>query len=449
MKKYRSWINKMDVGTDKDILGAPSKFREVQKKGPGRPKVNKALVIKNLKAKNAIGGPRYTKAQIARMMKCTPRTINRIYNEAMKNGELKPEDFEKKAIGVVEADFESECFRARGLSFREWLGTKFKLETQAQSYFNFCARIWEKVWDKCDLVEFADMDSNLGDQMCLKFVTEFQDDKTRMRSRLKKIRFLIRFLRRRDLNDNHLTMNTSRHPRAKRKIPEISQSNFGILYTECEEIVRARLGNEAVNDLRLKIVTQMRTGDKKDEREFYGIRKGTKTKSYLNMVNVNEYQFHVYAKKAEEWDIIWMPKGVRESLFNRHEGLDKGDLVITTSKGKLLKAWGDATEKVLDTRLILHDTRKISLTWLYVMGVPLEVATQLNVGWKDLSTAHSHYIEIKKMLRKSYRAEYKANIPDWFKEGLEDFTGFEAVIEGRDSSALGAIQGTSHFTGAR
>ena len=58
----------MDIGTDKDILGTPSKFREVKKKGPGRPKVNKALVIKNLKAKNAIGGPRYTKAQIARMM---------------------------------------------------------------------------------------------------------------------------------------------------------------------------------------------------------------------------------------------------------------------------------------------------------------------------------------------------------------------------------------------
>lgn len=62
------------------------------------------------------------------------------------------------------------------------------------------------------------------------------------------------------------------------------------------------------------------------------------------------------------------------------------------------------------------------------MGVPLEVATMLNVGWKSLDTAQSHYIDIKRVLRKSFRVEYQKNIPDWFKEGLDDFTGFEAVI---------------------
>lgn len=437
----------MEKGTDREILGKGSKYREPAKKRGGKKKINRDLVLRNLKAKDSTGLPRYTHAQIARMMKCKPRSINRIYNEFLDNGDLKASDFDVKAIGVVEADFESECYRARGMSFRDWLRTKFKNPSQATSHFNFSSRVWENIWDKCDLLEFADSSSHLGDQMALKFVTEFQEDAGRMRRRLKMIRFLIRFLKRGDLNDNHLTMSNSKHPRSKRRIPEISQTNFPALYTQCEDYVRARLGNEAILDLRVKIVTQMRTGDAKDQREFYGIQKGTETKTYLQMVTPDEYQFHVYAKKSEEWDVIWMPKAVKIPLFERWTKLERGDRIVKTSKQKLLDAWGDATEEILGRRLILHDLRKISLTWLYVCGVPLEVATQLNVGWKDLSTAHAHYIDIKRVLRKSYRAEYRENIPDWFKEGLDDFTGFEAVIEGRGSSSLGAIQGTGHYGG--
>ena len=62
------------------------------------------------------------------------------------------------------------------------------------------------------------------------------------------------------------------------------------------------------------------------------------------------------------------------------------------------------------------------------MGVPLEVAVNLNVGWKDTNTALSNYLDVKKVLRKSKRTAYRENIPEWFKEGLDDFTGFEAVI---------------------
>lgn len=437
----------MDKGTNEERLGRGSRYREPIKKKAGRPKINRDLVIRNLKAKDATGGPRYTKAQVARLMGCTPKTINRIYNEALESGALKKSDFDKKAIGVVEADFDSECLRAKGLSFREWLGTRFQETSSANTNFNFCAKIWEGVFDKCDLLVLADQTNHLGDQMALKFVTTFQDDKARMRARLKMIRFLFRFLGRGDLNDKHLKMSNSKHPRSIRKVPEISLTNFPILYTKCEDLIRSRLGNEAILDLRIKIVTQMRTGTNKSEREFYGMRKGTETKSYLSMVTPNEYQFHIFAKKSEEWDVIWMPKAVKEALFERYQKLDRGDQVAQTPVKKLRDTWGDVTENVLERRLILHDTRKISLTWLYVMGVPLEVATQLNVGWKDLSTAHSHYIDIKRVLRKSYRVEYQKNIPEWFKEGLEDFTGFEAVIGDSGSSALGAIQGTTHFGG--
>lgn len=434
----------MVKGTNKEILGKKGNLKEASTGRAGRPKVNRELAIRNLNAKDAMGNPRYTKAQVARMMGCTSKTMNRIYNEAKEKG-LLTRDEKDKAIGVVEADFEAECLRAREISFRGWLETKFKTKAGANTKFNFCSKIWENVFDKCDLLEVADATSPLGDQIALKFVTTFQEDRERMRDRLKSIRYLFRFLRRQDLCDAHLSMSNTKHPRSKRRIPEISLTNFPHLYNECENRIRDELGNEAVLDIRIKLVTQMRTGDKKDEREFYGIQKGTLGKSYLSMVNPDEYQFHIFAKRSEEWDIIWMPDEVKKGLFERYERLNTGDQVAQTPISKLRKVWGDITEEVIGRRLILHDLRKVSLTWLYVMGVPLEVATQLNVGWLDLSTAHSHYIDIKKVLRKSFRKEYSENIPEWFKEGLEDFTGFEAVIEGSGSSALGAIQGTGHF----
>lgn len=433
------------MGTNKEILGKKSTFNEpVMDKG-GRPKVNRALVIKNLKLKDSRGLPRYTKAQIGRMMKCSSKTIRRIYNDGIETGEINPEEFSERAIGIVEADFDSECERAKGFSYREWLSTRFGNKTQAQYYFNFSSKIWHKIFDKCDLADMADINSQLADQMALKFVVTFQEDKNRMRTRLKQIRFLFKFLGRQDINDKHLSMSNSKHPRSKRRIPEISNTNFPLIYKECEDELVKVLGEDARLEMRLKIVTQMRTGSWKAEREFYGIQKGTAGKTYLSMVNADEYQFHVFAKKGEEWDVIWMPRWVKDRLWERYQTMERGEKLTKYSKARLLKAWGDITERRLGTRLILHDLRKISLTWLYTMGVPLEVATQLNVGWKDLSTAHSHYIDIKRVLRKSYRAEYRENIPDWFKEGLDDFTGFEAIVPAGGGSALGAIQGTGHF----
>lgn len=418
----------MDKGTNTDRLGRGSKYRAPVKKKAGRPKINRDLVIRNLKAKDATGGPRYTKAQIARLMNCTPKTINRIYNEALASGALKASDFEKKAIGIIEADFDSECLRAKGLSFLKWLETRFSEQSSANLYFNFNALIWEQVFEKCDLTILADQTNHLADQMAIKFVTAFQSDKPRMRSRLKKIRFLFRFLGRGDINDKHLKMSNSKHPRAVRRVQEISNTNFPLIYNKIEDRIRTILGNDAVLDLRLKIVTQMRTGTKKSEREFYGMCKGTETKSYLTMVNAEEYQFHIFAKKSEEWDVIWMPEVVRTGLFKRYNERKAGEQLASVPIKKWRDTWGDVTEDILGRRLILHDTRKISITWLYVMGVPLEVATMLNVGWKSLDTAQAHYIDIKRVLRKSFRVEYQKNIPEWFKEGLDDFTGFEAVI---------------------
>ena len=441
-------LSEMDKGTNTERLGKTSKRREPSKKKGkgGRPKVNRDLVIQYLKAKDSLGNNLYTRQQIAKMAKCDRKTVGRIYNEAVESGAIDPDE-QTKAIGIVEADFDAECQRAKGYSFYDWLTTRFDDESSATTVFNFSSLIWENLWDRCDLAQMRDDNLPLGDQMAIKFVTEFQEDKPRMRRRLKNIRFIFRFLGRQDICDQHLKMDNLKHPRPKRKLPEISSTQFPLIWNQIEDEVRARIGEEAVHDLRLKIVTQMRTGNKKAEREFYGIRKGTEAKSYLHMTSVDEYQFHVFAKKGEEWDVLWMPESVREALWEKYERTKFGESIARTPVQKLRDTFGDVTEEILGRRFILHDLRKISLTWLYVMGVPLEVATQMNVGWKDLSTAFDHYIDVKKILRKSIRAEYRENIPEWFKEGLDDFTHFEAVIDQRPGlgSAQGAIQGTSHF----
>lgn len=433
----------MAIGTNKDVLGKTSKFRDVSGKA-GRPKVNRELVIQYLKAQDQLGNNLYSKTQVSKLAKCSYKTVSRIYSEAVEEGLIVPED-ESKAIGIVEADFDSECQRAKGYSFKDWVETKFKRKSQAVTVFNFCSLVWEKLWNRCDMVQFKDDSNPLADQCAITFVTEFQEDSKRMRSRLKQIRYIFRFIGRTDVMNAHLTMSNSKHPRAKRRVPHISEIEFGIRYAEMEEELRSRLGNEAVLDLRLKIATQMRTGDLKDERELWGIKKGMTSRTYLNMRSPDEYQFHVFAKKGEEWDVIWMPREVKDALWERYQKLDYGDQVAISHEQKLRDAWGDISEETLGFRLNLHDCRKISLTWLYVMGVPLEVATMMNVGWKDLSTAHGHYLEIKSFLRGSVREQYRANIPAWFKEGLDDFVGFEAMIPQGQSSALGAIQGTGVF----
>lgn len=72
--------------------------------------------------------------------------------------------------------------------------------------------------------------------------------------------------------------------------------------------------------------------------------------------------------------------------------------------------------------MIPHDLRKTSITWLFVCGIPLELAVDINVGWKDLRPQKGHYLQTRDLLKKTARAEYSASIPDWYKEGLEEYT---------------------------
>lgn len=430
----------MAIGTDAEILGSPSKKRESNGK-VGRKKINRELVMRNMKLKDNFGLPTYTDGQLAKMAGCTKRTIRNIRSELIEAGELESDESIKRSMGLVEADFDAECERANGYSFSSWMQTRFSgSEKNAwKTTFNFCSLVWEKLWNKCSLLEMADRTSQLADLNAIAFVNAFQEDNERMRGRLKKVRFIFRFLGRKDVCDRHLTMSDSKHPRPKRKVPEITIIDFGKKWTQIENLVLKYLsespkfnkkhGIEAITLLRFKLCSQMRTGNIKREKECWGLRKGTESKSYIFMESPDRFQCHVFAKQGEEWDIMWLPKDVRERMYQHLETIENGDNIWSFSSSLLLKHFRRASKEVIGRELILHDLRKIGPTWLYCMGISAEVIAFLNVGWNDLNTMFDHYLNAKKLLRGTFRLEYQKNIPAWFKDGLEEYMGFEAIIE--------------------
>jgi hypothetical protein len=56
------------------------------------------------------------------------------------------------------------------------------------------------------------------------------------------------------------------------------------------------------------------------------------------------------------------------------------------------------------------------------MGVPLELAVMINVGWRDMSTVQRHYLHMRNLLKKTERLAYREKIPLWYKDGLEEYT---------------------------
>lgn len=411
----------MAIGSDRELFGKIKKRIKPNKNSKGgRPKVNRDLVIRLLKSTTPEGSPRYKLSQIARQAGCSRKTVQRIRDEALEEGLIETSDRSKPALGTVEAEFDAECTRATGYSFLEWVQNS---TPKAGKYiFNFCEKVWRNIWDSCSLVDVTERNNPLGDQICIKFLQVFMEDKKRIRNRKKHIRYLFRYLNREDLCNKHLRMTDSRDPRPIRRVPEISMVDFPLKLKECWKYMEEKFPGLGEFIVQFKIATQMRTGEPKDERELWGIKKGPEHKSYLIMSNPNEYRLHVYAKRGEEWDITWLPKKLRVQLWDLYNQMLNGELLMKDMEvNKYRREWRKITTKVFGRNLTLHDMRKASITWFYVMGIPLEIATVLNVGWKDLNTPRDHYLEIRKLLKLSTLEKYRENIPEWFKEGLQEY----------------------------
>jgi integrase len=400
------------MATDSKMLPELDRLTEATKNKGGRPRVSRDLCLRLFKAK--VGGqPTYSIKQIAKMLDCGILTVYRMRDEFIREGTLEPEEKRREA-SIIEGDFDQECKRATGMSFFEWL--KDKYPSGYRTVYHFCEKVWISIWNRPSLVAIKDVDSNDADQVSLTFKNYFSEDKERMRRRLKDIRFLFRFLGRMDVCDRNLTMSNAKHPREIRRVPIIEMKDFPI---KLQEVINT-LSDEDKTLIMFKLLCQGRTGDAKKERGISGIKKNA-GKSYLYMNGIDDYKCHLFEKQSEEWDITFITKEVLERLYQHYLNVKDGDYLFTNLDA-VSKRWGEATKNILGQKLILHDLRKISITWYYALGVPLEIATELNVGWKDLNTPKAHYLHMRKLLKKTDKIEYREKIPTWFKDGIEEYT---------------------------
>ena len=83
-------------------MQAARELKEVEKTA-GRPRINRKLILRNLKRVDQIGNRRYTNTQIARMAGCSARTVKRIGNEAVESGDINEDEQEAEVLGGIEA----------------------------------------------------------------------------------------------------------------------------------------------------------------------------------------------------------------------------------------------------------------------------------------------------------------------------------------------------------
>ena len=397
----------MSKGTDEEIFESET-IRIKNGSDAGASQINREYARRLFQAG-------FKPSQVAKTLKCHVVTARKIRKELEESGALKTE-LRKEGLTIVQSDFDDECKMAIGISFAGWLKTKTSSDKRI---FNFCQKTWE-MWGRPSLVLTKDTNDKLGDQLCMKFLETFGEDVRRIRNRKKLIRNLFRYLGRHDLCDRYLTMTQSRDPRQIKRIPQIEMKDFP---TKVELMLKGLQDRDP--DFRtaaeLKIVGQFRTGVRKAGRGLMGIHIGEGS-SYLIMDGPDEYRFQVLEKMRETWDIIWLPEKLRLSLWELYKKRERGEPLFTFRVEDFRKAVKEESLKHIGIEMVPHDLRKVSITWLYVMGVPLELAVMINVGWKDLNTPKDHYLHMRTLLKKSDRKAYSDNIPAWYKDGLDEYT---------------------------
>ncbi len=149
----------------------------------------------------------------------------------------------------------------------------------------------------------------------------------------------------------------------------------------------------------IKRTTGIRTGDRSEERELWGTRIGA-GKSMLILDTEGKFlAWQVHAKRGEQWSIKkeTFPSQVRERLaaYIRKQGLKQGDFLLHHNTATISGPIQEACKRAGITPLELHDFRKLYATGFIFADIPLEVAVDLNVGWKDINTMKKYYVMIK------------------------------------------------------
>jgi hypothetical protein len=183
------------------------------------------------------------------------------------------------------------------------------------------------------------------------------------------------------------------------RIPE-----FPTLWNQTIEHAK-KIANEDERDeieliLNVKTATGMRTGNRNDERELWGTRIGSgKSSIYIRDQTV---VWRVYSKAGEIWEISLFPDKVRKMLLNyvqKHD-LKQGDPLLQIKTRRVNQILREASTRILNYPLRLHDCRKIFITYLKRAGVGIEdvispsCSCPFGVTWKDANTAYRHYLEV-------------------------------------------------------
>lgn len=381
--------------------------------------INRELVKRLLLSK------RFTYKQIAATVGCTDRHLRRIRDELKEAGELTEKEAEN-GMGIVAAEFDEECIRSTGESFKTFIINKRK---NWKRIFNFCEKVWYHVWDRPSIFIMCDRTDPLGAQLMQKFLDTFGSNKKRIRDYKKYINPFLVFIGRSDLQAKYTTMSKTQDPEGVREVPQIEFIDFPLKLDKAISAYEKVWGTCEAAKMKFKIISGIRTGEVKEERGWTGIKKKTGSKEYESYItfdgNPDSFVCSVFEKMAERWRITWIPKSIRDELFKAYNETAEGDPIINQTADTMRKRWYAASDPILGFRLELHDLRKVFATWLIILGVPFMQASKLNVGWADLNTLNKNYNQVKSAWRKSDILKYRENIPDWFKEELGEYVEFE------------------------
>jgi hypothetical protein len=383
--------------------------------------VNERKGINRKLIKRLLASKKYSYVQIANYVGCTDRHVRRIRDELIEADEL-TEDEAKKGMGLVAADFDEECIRSTGESYLTFIQNKRK---KWKPVFAFVQRVWKHVWDEPSIYLMLDRSDPTGGQLCQKFIDTFGSNKKRIRDYKKFMNTFLVFIGRGDLQAKYMTMSKTQDPEGVREVPQIEFIDFPLKLDQAISAYEKVWGTCEASKLKFKITSGIRSGDREEERGWAGFRKKEGSAEYESYITFNDspddFVCSVLEKQAERWRITWIPPSIRTEIYKEYQNLGEGDPIVTESLEEIRKRWYPIADEILGFRLELHDFRKIYATWLIILGVPFMAASKLNVGWADLNTLNKNYNQMKSAWRKSDIQKYRNNIPNWFKEELEEF----------------------------
>lgn len=282
-----------------------------------------------------------------------------------------------------------------------WVKSRFG--TAAQSYINKAKLIWEEVWEKKPLSLLSEADIVKG-----KLWVQKQSQGSQLMAMLS-LRALIRGgYGQHGWLSKHLT---TRGYKFKASFPPemTTEAQWRTILPRLYHALDKMFNDGTITPeeyttfrllLQIKVRIGARTGNATREMETWGIRLNAGKTNVRVEPDGSISSWTFYAKGKQTWgpfsaDISPSLKRETEQYISDKQ-LKNGDYLITgldqQRAGEILRAACKIAEL---TPLRLHDFRRMSGTGRVLAGIPMEVACDMGVGWKDIKTMKEYYMTIK------------------------------------------------------